>query len=340
MLYCYIPELEARARTEDGPILQKQILLLIDHIKKSYTLVRTRVRSLVAVNREITFNLLWALFKPNDIVYGECFGTKKPRCIVFESGDVKILEDGTAYFHIRGRYLDYNGRDFGEALTALSIIEFSGAKRIDNLGAFPLRYHPRAEAVKRKIMDCGRKFQALMGSHHREYKGVAFFQGKRDINRATICGRVVVDAALFFEINPNYTKPRFDKQGGSDSVNLWGYSAEPDKIRKRSPEPAELSDDLLLVCSPTVLGFSLSTKQWSRSPLFPRALPLTELETVEFAVSDIGDIEWNPESFERLTIPEKQKELVRAGNPEKDASVNRSAHPGDIVPQATESSER
>lgn len=32
---------------------------------------------------------------------------------------------------------------------------------------------------------------------------------------------------------------------------------------------------------------------------------------MEFAVSDIRNIDWNPESFERLTIPDKQKELVQ-----------------------------
>jgi hypothetical protein len=33
---------------------------------------------------------------------------------------------------------------------------------------------------------------------------------------------------------------------------------------------------------------------------------------VEFAVADISDIEWNPEPFKRLTIPDKQKRLIRA----------------------------
>jgi len=33
---------------------------------------------------------------------------------------------------------------------------------------------------------------------------------------------------------------------------------------------------------------------------------------VEFAVADISDIVWNPEPFERLTIPDKQKQLIRA----------------------------
>ena len=33
---------------------------------------------------------------------------------------------------------------------------------------------------------------------------------------------------------------------------------------------------------------------------------------MEFAVSDIHNIDWNPESFDRLTIPDERKELIRA----------------------------
>jgi hypothetical protein len=268
LLYHYIPELETRACAIDDAFLQKQLSLLINHVKRSYALVRTRVRSLVAVHREITFNLLWTLFKPNDIVYGNCFGTKKPRCIIFDSGEIRKLDDGTEYFHIRGRYLDFNGKDFGEAYTVLGIITFSGAKRIDSLEAFPFRYHPREQAVRRDLIGCGRKFHALVGSHHREYEGVAFFKEKGEINRASISGRIVVDASLFFEIIPNYTKPRFDDNKESNSVDFWRRSTESDKIQPRFPNSTVASDNYLLVCSPTVLGFSLGTKQWRKSLLF------------------------------------------------------------------------
>ena len=111
---------------------------MIDYVKRFYIFIKNRVRSLILRDQEITFNLLWALFKPNNIIYGECFSIKKPRYIVFESGNVKILENGTVYFYIRRRYLDYNNRDFGEALIALDIIKFSGAKRINNFKAFSL----------------------------------------------------------------------------------------------------------------------------------------------------------------------------------------------------------
>ena len=36
------------------------------------------------------------------------------------------------------------------------------------------------------------------------------------------------------------------------------------------------------------------------------------MRTVEFAVADIGIVTWNPEPFQRLAIPERQKRLIRA----------------------------
>lgn len=45
---------------------------------------------------------------------------------------------------------------------------------------------------------------------------------------------------------------------------------------------------------------------------FPPRQQLTEFIPVEFAVSDIHKIDWNPESFDRLTIPDEPKKLIRA----------------------------
>ena len=103
-----------------------------------------------------------------------------------------------------------------------------------------------------------------MRSHHRQYEGVAFSKENREIKKAFICGKIIVDVLFFFETIPDYTKPRFDKQEESNSIDLWRRSAEPDKIGKHLPQPIVLSDEQLLVCSPTVLGFSLDTKQWRR----------------------------------------------------------------------------
>lgn len=193
----------------------------MDHVKDYYASTRERIRSLVEENGEITFDLLWALFKPNDVVYGTCFGTEKPRCIVFDFEEVRKLDDGTEYFHIEGRYLDFDGKDFGEASTALGIVKLRGTKRIDSLEAFPLQYHPNEKGVRRELIDCGRKFLAFGESHHQQYEGVAFFKTRRELIKVSINGRIMVDASLFFKTNPNYTKPRFDENRRSNSLDIW-----------------------------------------------------------------------------------------------------------------------
>lgn len=81
-------------------------------------------------------------------------------------------------------------------------------------------------------------------------------------------------------------------------------------------EPASLNDDDLLLCSPTVLGFSFGDKLWHEL-VFPRCTEsgrwkLTDYRAVEFGVADISDISWNSLLFQRLAIPSKQKKLIQA----------------------------
>jgi hypothetical protein len=73
------------------------------------------------------------------------------------------LDDGTEYFHIEGRYLDFDGENFGHASTALGIFKFRGTKRVDKLEAFPLKYHPNEKEMRHQLTDCGEKFLKLGG---------------------------------------------------------------------------------------------------------------------------------------------------------------------------------
>lgn len=267
MLYHYVPELEAYGRAENGtflqnPLYRKHLSLLVDYIKNSYISTNER---LGLKSREITFDLIWALFKPNSIVYGECFGTKKPRCIRFDYGEVKTLDDGTKYYHVEGQYLDFDGKDFGLASTALGIHKFRGTKRIDKLETFPLKYHPNEKEVRCELIDCGVKFLALRGMHHRQYEGVAFVMKQGKIAKVSVNGRIMVDAPFFFQENPNYTKPRIDEFGkSSDGWTMFDLSKKPDKVKRNAMDPAAVNDDDLLLCSPSVLGFSFGSKLWCK----------------------------------------------------------------------------
>jgi hypothetical protein len=49
--------------------------------------------------------------------------------------------NGVEYFHIEGRYLDFNKEVFSETLVEARISRFRKVKPINALGLFPLKYH-------------------------------------------------------------------------------------------------------------------------------------------------------------------------------------------------------
>lgn len=141
-MYHYVPALEIH-RTEvkddaDGDAKPKHLHLLVQYIYAAYISTSSRLASLLK-NGEITYNLLWALFKPNMEIYTTVLDAEKPACYLYDSGKEKTTSTGIIYFHVECYLLDFNGQVFGEVSTALGIEKFKGAKRVDRLEAFPTR---------------------------------------------------------------------------------------------------------------------------------------------------------------------------------------------------------
>ena len=90
-----------------------------------------------------------------------------------------------------------------------------------------------------------------------------------------------------------------------------GYG--PSQVKSNGVEPAELTEDDLLICCPTVLGFSFGEKLWGEFYLIYSDIdiPLTS-NAAEFAVADIKEIEWSSLPFDCLSIPEEQRDVIMA----------------------------
>ena len=86
----------------------------------------------------------------------------------------------------------------------------------------------------------------------------------------SVNSRIIVDPVLFQEYNLNYTKPSINKLRKHTNSNIYIFDfaklfdgpAEKklNKVKSNSKEPAELKNNNLLICSPTILGFSLNNK--------------------------------------------------------------------------------
>jgi hypothetical protein len=94
----------------------------------------------------------------------------------------------------------------------------------------------------------------------------------------SILSRIIVDAAQFQKINPNYVRPTIIKTSNSRSSDPSIIDLH-DLFEDRPPPPPgadqvkvngidlDLQDkDNLIICSLTVLGFSLNNKLWCKNP--------------------------------------------------------------------------
>ena len=218
---------------------------------------------------QITYDLLWALFKPGSHVFTRCFGTNEPRCVVFDAGEEKTQNDET-WFNLECRFLDYDGTKFGEAGIFLRVAKFRGSKPIETLEAYPLHHHPSHEQIQKDLIERGQKFRILAGSHIQHCKGSAFFMNKGNIFKININSRVAVDAAFFHEMQPNYSRPSLRDIGvkNKGEIAVFDIGAiftadrerEKERMRGDGVDAQKLSEADLLVACPTVCCFSFKEK--------------------------------------------------------------------------------
>ena len=280
-MYHYLPELKSHRSSTDplDPTCAKHLDILIQHITATYA-NRTRILPLL-VSGEITYDLLWALFKPNTFAYTTCPGTQKPRCIKYDFGEERTTSDGVVYFHIKGRYVDFNGKVFGEVPIDTGILKFRGSKPINSLAVFPLQYHGNADEIRAELVKCGQKFGSLKSVGHLQYSGTAFQVVKGEVVATSISSGIMVDAAQFRKINPNYARPSIiraanSRRHDSNPMDLWFDDGGPLPPPPPRADQAKVDDvdvdmqdeDNLIICSPTVLGYSLNDKLWRKNPVW------------------------------------------------------------------------
>ena len=107
-----LPDLDTyqKRRSSSSPeddIALEHLNLLINHVKEAYAPLTQTLKPLLKCG-EITFDLLWTLFRPNEMVYTECNGTGTSKCFRYDFGET-ITEFGFTNFRMEGRILDYDG---------------------------------------------------------------------------------------------------------------------------------------------------------------------------------------------------------------------------------------
>lgn len=178
--------------------------LLVRFIDEDYADTKKTLYPLLAAGN-ITFDLLWALFTPNDIAITSCYGAwDEPRCFKVDYAMKYSSMTRGEWYCIEGKYMEYDGKGFGYGEFEVDVDSFKGPRKITSLSAYPIKYHKDPAGVKKQIISRGEKFVNMEGMQYRSHKGLAFMKKKKAVLKININGRVIIDPATFRRVNPNY----------------------------------------------------------------------------------------------------------------------------------------
>ncbi|KAF2666780.1 P-loop containing nucleoside triphosphate hydrolase protein [Microthyrium microscopicum] len=209
-------KLRKRAET-----MREHLKLMVSYLDKDFEATKkTLVPMLKAGN--ITFEYIWALFKPNSIAYTTTYGASEhPRCFKVDQAYREKTFTRGEFYVVEGRYLEYDGKNFGLGDFEVSIDAFKGPKKITSLAVYPLEYHKDPTALREQLIERGKKFVSLAGMNFKFMTGLAFQKKKRNILKFNINGRVMIDPKTFRRENANYqvstVRNADDKDDDSDS---------------------------------------------------------------------------------------------------------------------------
>jgi len=241
--------------------------ILLAYIKHAYTSTTELLKSLLE-GGEITYDLLWALFKPNTEVYATCPEIDRPRCARCNFGEERERPNRTKYFHLECRYFEWDGKILGESTAVFEIEKFKGVKTISHLDAFPLKYLPTEREERTQLIEIGREFISLRGTHHVHYQGLAYYINQQGmVVMVSVDSRIMIDAAYFRKANPNFPISQVDSSPRSSDDGFWippppSPPTESGQVKNADVDASEMKDDDLLICSPVVYGYSLKDKLW------------------------------------------------------------------------------
>ncbi|CAI6334819.1 unnamed protein product [Periconia digitata] len=257
----------------------------------------------------MTYGNLWTLYQPGSIVFSRTDGQET--ALVVQNTKYGMDPKNNPCFWIRTRYVDWDGAKFGTQGMNISIYPYVGTSKVSHLRAFPIEFHPDATALKDRLIQRGAKVEALAGPNYRAYEGVGwrFNMNTGAKDKYNVKGRVVIDTYGWNRFNPSsaiFVIPLPHKDDTTEATEddlAEGDDAEVDD--SGIPEGGHFADEndiarlptltteQKLVCSPLLRGYSLKTKMW-----------------LNLFVNSVQDIEWQTNAFDRLVLPNNQKELI------------------------------
>jgi len=216
---------------------RQHLKVLVKYIDKDYADTKNSLYPMLD-NGLITFDLLWALWKPNTLAYTTTYGSHdEPRVFKVEMAEKHHSLMKGEYYYLEGKYFEYDGKQHGFGNVSEEIGDFRGARKITSLGCYPLKYHKNEAQLRKELIERGKKFVSLSGVHYKSHQGMAYYKKKKAVIKVNINGRIMVDPSIHRRINPNYpislVRPKdhdmvSDDEDSDDASGCCGCDSDDD----------------------------------------------------------------------------------------------------------------
>ncbi|KAL8396315.1 hypothetical protein RB594_004692 [Gaeumannomyces avenae] len=239
--------------------------------------------------KNIKFSDLWMILQPGAVIFSAFKGAHS----AMQLHETEYMQNQCGRFlRLRLECIDYSGKEFGRSREVVDVPEFIGLRKITSLNAFPLSFHEAKEEVTELLVGRGKLFEDLAGHCFKSYDGTAI-TWDREGNEVPVqvCGRIVIDIKSFNRFSP-YPR-RYVEDFNAQDLELLAAHRLANGLEGAGP--LRLTPFHHMLCRGRTRGYSLKLKKW-----------------LDFYVEHVAEIEWNRRAFDRLVLPEDQKELILA----------------------------
>jgi hypothetical protein len=132
---------------------------------KSHPLINSSTNS--HLRGTSSFEILKEAYWPGELLI-EC---SLNRIYRITDASYQVTQCGT-FLVVECFYIDYDGKCFGTVSESFHLSAFRGVQYINELAAFPLKYHPQQDEIKARLLKRGRNFAALQGQHYKNHAGI------------------------------------------------------------------------------------------------------------------------------------------------------------------------
>jgi hypothetical protein len=222
---------------ETDPTTKAHVDLFYKIMNEELKEVIDRMKDLVA-NGVITFDLVWTIMEPEDVVLSSRGGSLR----AYQFNSLSRTRCGWA---AAASYVEFDGTLFGFKGDGFAINTFTGTVPITSLPLYPLKHHKDKDAIRSMLVARGKLWEEHKGYHYKSYEGAAIsrtWDDRNDEEKETkyfVKSRVIIDAEGYNIFHPNTSV--------NTSVDI-GKELESDQQR--------------LFATPWLHGYALKDKEW------------------------------------------------------------------------------